>query len=108
MKTMWLYEEDQVMDGCRTLAWDLYGKGTTLSHERVAFELACFIYERISEQPATAEAAALISIVRSAERIATYFSCGAGPIRQSLAILIRLALPYEDHPDYRHEWRPTA
>ncbi len=97
---------DDDMDGCRRLAWDLYGAEHVLSHEQVARELGDFLRARLGEQESTPERGALLSVAFSAQRTATYLSCGRKAITIALATLLRLALAYEAHADYRDEWRP--
>lgn len=102
----WLVDEDAAWDDCNRRAWDLYKKVNILSHERVAYEIGYFLRDRISEQPATAESAALLSVVRWNTRIATYLSSGDKAIRSALAVLLRLVQPYAEHPEYSDEWKP--
>jgi hypothetical protein len=86
---------------CRLLAQDLYQKDGILSHERVAGELGRFLAARCADNEAW------LSVVEFETSIATYLSCGQKAITHSLAVLIRLAMAFDDHPDYRPEWAPA-
>jgi uncharacterized protein DUF6221 len=100
------YEPDEVMDRCRVLAWKTYQADGILSHERVADELGRFVAKRITEYIGDPSRTALLSVVAREVRTATYLSCGQKAIAHALANLIRLALPYADHPDYQESWKP--
>ena len=102
----WTDNEDPIWDGCHRLASQLYQADGVLSHENVARDLAMFLGVRLGERPAGLERDALLSVVTAQYRVATYLSCGPKAIKWSLAIMLRLALPYADHPDYDPEWRP--
>lgn len=85
---------------CRLLAERLYGKPDVLSHERVAGDLAEFLGARFEGNDA------LLSVVEFEVDTATYLSCGERAIKHALAVLLRLATAFDDHPDYHEEWRP--
>jgi hypothetical protein len=105
----WPNNEDQTWDGCRRRAWKLYHEGEhMLSHERSAYDLGHFLKQRIEqEQPAGAAREALLSVIGVHVRIASYVSCGERSILMSLAMLLRLAIPYADHPDHQRDWMPA-
>lgn len=104
----WFHAEDPVMDGCCRLGHGIYGAENAISHEGVARELSRFLHARIAEQPPSSLSEALLSVVHMATRVATYLSCGERPIRQALNTLLRIALAYRHHPDYRAEWAPAV
>jgi hypothetical protein len=95
-------EPDDVLDGCRRRAAKLYMAEHVLSHERHATNLGRFLEARVSASP---ERDALISVIRFEVEIARYLSCGEKAIVHSLAVLLRLALTWADHPDYDPDWR---
>lgn len=82
--------------------WDAPG---VLSHEAHARHLRDFLIARIDG--GTPQGQALLSIVEHEAGIATYLSSGERAIVHSLGVLLRLALAWRDHPDYREEWRPS-
>lgn len=105
---VWPHNEDELMDNCRRRAWQLY-QGSSLEHEAVALDLGRFLKARIEEDaPAGPSRDALLSVVALHLQTATYLSCGDKLIRQSLAVLLRLAAGFADHPDYDQAWEPTA
>ncbi len=101
--------DDQPLERCRRRADQLYQQDGTLSHERIARDIGVFLHARIVEEPGNnAIAVARLSVIGYEVRIATYLSCGEKAIRHALAVLLRLALAYAEHPDYRAEWQPPA
>lgn len=99
------YPPDETMRQCRILAGRMWDAPGILSHEPHARRMRDFLIARIDGD--TPDGAALLSIVEHEARIATYLSCGERSIVHSLGVLIRLALPYADHPDYHEEWHPS-
>lgn len=97
-------DEDEPMRSCRRWAWDAHMADNTLSYEQVAHRLGEFLGARIMEQPDTAERAALLSVVSSLTRTATYFSSGRKAIYQAMTLMMRLALPYREHSGWHKEW----
>lgn len=94
------YARKESVQRCRVLAERLYGKPNVLGHERVARDLDEFLGARFEGNDA------LLSVVEFEVDIATYLSCGERAIKHALAVLLRLAVAFEDHPGYREEWRP--
>src|ERR1043165_7907093 len=80
---------------CRLVAEELYQKDGILSHERVARELGQFLAARYANDDA------LLSVIEFETGIATYLSCGQKAITHALAVLLRLAMAFNDDPDYR-------
>lgn len=97
---------DNLMKRCVNKAWDLFKGDDILSHERVAYNVGDFVFARLKEQPDTAERELLLSIAGFHVSVATYLSNGLRPITSSLAVLIRMAHRYSEHPDYDEGWRP--
>lgn len=98
----WKAEQDraETIRRCRVLAEGLYQRDSVLSHERVAHDLGRFLCARYVDDEA------LLSVIEFETRIATYLSCGERAIKHALAVLLRLAMAFDDDPDYREEWRP--
>ena len=91
----------EVMRRCRVTGWRLYQEHGTLSHERVANEMGEFLAARITDE-------AVLTIVEHEVRVATYLSCGQKAITHALSLLVRLAMDFDQDPEYRDEWRPQA
>lgn len=100
--------EDELMDMCWRWAHGVYRSDNVIHHEWVARHLGGFLTTRVMEQQDTAERAALLSVVSSLTRTATYASNGVGPIKQAMAVMLRLALPYRGHPDWQEEYGPGS
>ncbi len=95
------------MDACLRRAHAMYkADGMILSHERDAHRLGAFLTARLREQPPGPQRdAAVVSVVGSLTRVATYFSSGQKSIVLALAHLLRLVQPHHAHPDYDPQWR---
>lgn len=100
-----IYRPDQPMRSCRVLAQAMWDAPGVLSHQPHARRMRDFLIERI--EPDTPERIALLSIVEHESRIALYLSCGERAIVHSLGVLLRLALAWQDHPDYHEAWKPS-
>lgn len=94
------FDRKETVRRCRVLAHMLYQKDGILSHERVAGQLGDFLAARHADNEAW------LSVIEFETGIATYLSCGEKAIKHSLAVLIRLAMAFQDDPDYREEWKP--
>lgn len=92
------FDRRETIRRCRLLAQGLYQKDGILSHEGVARELGDFLAVRHADNEAW------LSVIEFETGIATYLSCGQKAITHALAVLIRLAMPFSEHPDYRPEW----
>lgn len=99
-------DEDPTMRQCMAWAHATYARDGVLSHERVADDLARFLFDRLQDQPPSTTRNALASVINKDYHTATYISCGRKSIIVALARLCRLALPYADVEGYREEWRP--
>jgi hypothetical protein len=94
------FDRKETVRCCRVLAQNLYQKDNILSHERVAGDLEKFLSDRYAGDEA------MLSVIEFEGDIATYLSCGEQAIKHALAVLLRLAMAFEDDPGYREEWRP--